>query len=368
MMQDDAAYMREALDLARRGRYTTPPNPCVGCVIVSQDKVVGRGFHQYAGEAHAEVMALQEAGLAARDATLYVTLEPCAHQGRTPPCVSNIIVAGISRVVMAVQDPNPQVSGRGRKELEAAGIDCDVGVQKEEAWELNFTFFHRMLTGTPWVRLKQAVSLDGGSALADGRSQWITGRDARDDVQYLRARAGAVLSTAKTIARDEARLNVRLRSLELGVDTVRQPLRVVVDRGADLSPDLKFWDEDAPVLVYTSSAKEESLRKKFPKLSIEVVEEEERGLHLGQILESLAANHGVNEVLVEAGARFAGALLRQGRVNELIVYIAPRLLGRDAMPLADLPPAMELPEVSEWALCETEVLDSDIRATYRRRQ
>ena len=362
----DTAFMHEALELARMGFYTATPNPCVGCVIVSDQQVVGRGFHRRTGEAHAEVLALREAGAQAHGATLYVTLEPCAHQGRTPPCVSDIIEAGISRVVMAVQDPNPHVNGRGRTELETAGIACQVGIKKEEAWELNIEFFHRMLTGLPWVRIKQAVSLDGGSALADGRSQWISGSAARDDVQHLRARAGAVLSTAKTIERDRARLNVRLGAQELEVDEVRQPLRVIADRGASLSTDLVFWDQDAPVVVYTLDSYQEQLRKKFPELPIEVVDAEDQGLHLGQMLEDLASNYEINDVLVEAGPRFAGALLRQGRVDELIVYIAPRLLGEGSMPLADIPSASDLPEASEWKLIETKVLDSDIRATYRR--
>ena len=364
----DARFMEEALELAERGRYTAPPNPCVGCLVVADGTVVGRGFHRRAGEPHAEPQALAQAGDQACGATLYVTLEPCAHEGRTAPCVPDIVAAGVTRVVSACEDPNPQVAGRGHDTLEEAGIECVVGIGAERAQEMNRGFWRRMTAGRPWVCVKQAMSLDGGTALSDGSSQWITGERARADVQWQRARSGAVLSTAATVRRDDARLNVRLDAGEMGVDQVRQPLRVVMDRKGELSEHLALWSVSGPCVVYTLDEHAQRLRSKVPaEAEIRTVQATGKGLDLREVLSSLAADHEVNDVLVEAGAKFVGALIGEDLVDELMVYIAPRLLGTDAAPLAELPSAENLSEHRDWTLQDVHVLEPDVRVTYHRK-
>ena len=363
----DARFMEEALELAEQGCYTTAPNPCVGCLVVTGGAVVGRGVHRRAGEPHAEPQALAQAGSQAQGATLYVTLEPCAHQGRTAPCVPQIIAAGIKRVVSACEDPNPLVGGRGHGMLEEAGVECVVGTGAEQAKELNRGFWKRMTTGRPWVCVKQAMSLDGGTALADGSSQWITNPRARTDVQWRRARSGAVLSTAATVCRDDARLNVRLSAEEMGVDEVRQPLRVIVDRRGELSNGLALWSVPGPCVVYTLDEHAEKLSAKVPtEAEIRTAREVGKGLDLEEVLSGLAANDEINDVLVEAGAKFAGALIREDLVDELVVYIAPRLLGANAAPLVNLPQAESLPERLDWTLRDVRALESDVRITYYR--
>lgn len=363
----DARFMDEALELAERGRYTAPPNPCVGCLVVAEGTVVGRGFHRRTGEPHAEPQALEQAGSRARGATMYVTLEPCTHEGRTAPCVPDIVAAGITRVVSACEDPNPQVAGRGHDTLKEAGIECAVGIGAERAQAMNRGFWKRMTTGKPWVCVKQAMSLDGGTALADGTSQWITSRKARADVQWQRARSGAVLSTAATVRRDDARLNVRLDAKEMGVDQVRQPLRVVMDRKGELSEPLALWSEPGPCVVYTLGEHAPKLRSQVPaEAEVRTVRAAGKGLDLDEVLSSLAADYEVNDVLVEAGAKFVGALIEEDLVDELMVYVAPRLLGTDAAPLATLPAAENLPERVDWALQDVHALEPDVRLIYHR--
>ncbi len=363
----DARFMDEALELAERGRYTAAPNPCVGCLVVADGIPVGRGFHRRAGEPHAESLALVQAGAQAQGATLYVTLEPCVHQGRTPACTPAVIAAGIARVVSASEDPNPKVSGHGHAALREAGIKCSTGVGAERTRDLNRGFWRRMAAGRPWVRVKQAMSLDGGTALADGRSQWITGSEARTDVQRWRAQSGAVLSTAATVIRDDARLNVRMDAAELGVDRVRQPWRVILDRRGELTRDMVLWRESGPCLVCTLDEHVGKLRRALPsETEFAVIAPEGRGLNLAQLLEHLAQEREVNDVLVEAGAKFVGALLRQKLVDEMIVYIAPRLLGSEAAPLAHLPPASDLPEHLDWVLQDVCAMGPDARVRYYR--
>ena len=363
----DERFMEEALELAERGRYTAPPNPCVGCLVVADGTVVGRGFHRRTGEPHAEPQALAQAGSRAQGATMYVTLEPCAHQGRTSPCVPDIIAAGVKRVVSTCEDPNPQVAGRGHEMLKEAGIECAVGIGAERAQELNRGFWKRMTTGQPWVCVKQAISLDGGTALADGSSQWITGRKARADVQWQRARNGAVLSTAATVRRDDARLNVRLGAEEMGVDQVRQPLRVIMDRKGELSKDLALWSVPGSCVVYTLGEHAPKLREEIPgEAEVQAVQAAGKGLDLKEVLSGLAADYEINDVLVEAGAKFVGALLQEDLVDELMVYIAPRLLGANAAPLAELASAEGLPEHLDWVLQDVHALEPDVRVTYRR--
>ena len=363
----DAARMAEALRLADRGACTASPNPAVGCLVAAADgRVAGRGFHRRAGEPHAEALALAEAGAAARGGTLYVTLEPCVHQGRTPPCLPAILAAGIARVVSAVEDPDPRVAGRGHAALREAGVECAVGTGAARAREQNRGFRLRMAEGRPWVTVKQAGSLDGRSALADGRSRWITGAAARADVQRLRARSCAVLSTARTIVRDGARLDVRLEAAALEVDRVRQPLRVALDRRGELTPELALWTRPGPCRVYTRAERAEELRAALPA-AVVAAPEAGGGLDLDWVRRDLADACEVNELLVEAGARFGGALLAEGLADELVAYVAPRLLGSSAQPLFALPEPAELAAEPDWRLVSVRAFGDDLRLCYRPR-
>ncbi len=362
MNADDIRHMARALTLARRGLYTTHPNPRVGCVIVRDGVIVGEGFHARAGEPHAEVHALRMAGERARGATAYVTLEPCCHHGRTPPCSSALIEAGVARVVTAMQDPNPRVAGGGHGLLRAAGIEVETGVLEAEARELNAGFIKRMSQGRPLVRLKWGASLDGRTALANGASQWITGLEARRDVQFQRARASAIFSSAETVRADGARLNVRLAKEELGIEgEVRQPVRVILDRELRLTPDIPVLDGVGSVWVYTSS-RDGARRGRLEAAGAEVLEVPQAGerLDLRAVLTDLGQRE-INELWVEAGPRLGGALLAQGLVDELIVYLAPVLLGDIARPLAVLPELEALAQARRWHWRDMRRVGGDLR-------
>lgn len=323
----DSQWMAHALRLAERGLYTTSPNPRVGCVLVQADRLVGEGWHLRAGEPHAEVHALRAAGEKARGATAYVTLEPCCHHGRTPPCADALIAAGVRRVVAAMQDPNPLVAGQGLQKLRAAGIEVECGLMEAAARELNVGFVARMSRGMPWVRSKIAASLDGRTALNNGTSKWITGEAARRDVQHWRARSCAVLTGVGTVLADDPQLNVRMAG-------ARQPLRVVLDSHLRLPPTARILAGGA--LVYTASP-DEGKRAALHGAGAEVVTlpGAEGQVDLPAVLRDLA-QRGVNEVLVEAGRTLNGALLKAGLVDELVLYLAPQLLGDAARGLAEL--------------------------------
>lgn len=325
----DSIWMAQALQLAEQGLYGTSPNPRVGCVLVLDGKNIGSGWHQRAGEPHAEVYALREAGEAARNATAYVTLEPCSHHGRTPPCADALIAAGVARVVVAMHDPNPQVSGAGIAKLRAAGIKVECGLMETAARELNIGFIARMARGTPWLRSKVAMSLDGRTALANGTSQWITGTAARKDVQHWRARSCAVLTGINTVLADDAQLTVR------EIRTDRQPLRVVLDSRLRMPLTARIL-QGGNVLIYTATrhvAKIEALEK--IGASVCVLPDDNGQIDLTAMLGGLAIR-GCNEVLVEAGSTLNGALLRAGLVDELLLYVAPQLLGDAARGIAQL--------------------------------
>jgi len=325
----DYGFMAHALRLAERGLYTTTPNPRVGCVLVREDRVVGEGWHERAGEAHAEIAALKEAGTKATGATAYVSLEPCSHHGRTPPCTDALIAAKVTRVVAAMQDPNPQVSGSVIEKLRAAGIAAEVGVLEREARELNIGFVSRMTRARPWLRIKIAASLDGRTALNNGISQWVTGADARRDGHHLRARSCAVMTGIGTLKDDDPRLTVR------DVHTSRQPLRIVVDSRLRITPQAKLLDGGA-VLVATATqdaAKARALEAKGA--AVVVLPNSEGKVDLLRLTQHLA-ELGINEVLVEAGVNLNSALLRAGVVDELLLYIAPHLLGDAARGMLDL--------------------------------
>ena len=342
-LTDDTHHMSLALQLAERGLYSAHPNPRVGCVIVRDRKVVGQGWHHRAGEPHAEVNALSEAGDLARDATAYVTLEPCSHHGRTPPCADALIDAGLARVVIAVADTNPDVAGDGVGRLEQAGIEVTAGILEKPARELNNGFLRRMQGGRPWCRVKMAASLDGRTAMASGESQWITGPQARSDVQRLRARSAAIISGAGTVRADNPSLTVRPEELgDIGHKAlpVAEPLRVVLDRNLTTPPDAKVITGSGQAVVVTTedaidATKAQSLRDNGAEV-ITVDPDEQGQPHLRAVLDELAGRQ-INEVLVEAGPSLAGAALQSGIVDEFWLYQAPTILGSNARPMAALP-------------------------------
>ena len=316
--------MASALRLAERGAYTTRPNPMVGCVIAHGERVVGQGWHQRAGGPHAEVFALREAGSEARGATAYVTLEPCAHYGRTPPCALALVEAGVSRVVAAMRDPFPKVDGGGFNLLRDAGITVDEGLMSAQARELNKGFLSRVERGRPWLRVKLASSLDGRTAMADGTSKWITGAAAREDVQHWRARAGAILTGADTVIADDPMLTVRLPDTEVVL-----PLRVVLDARLRSLECSRVREGGAPTLYLHNAVV--SPPDAADAAFASVITRHGR-LDLGAVL-ALLAERGINEVHTEAGATLAGALVRGGWVDELLLYQAPTLLGDSGRPL-----------------------------------
>ena len=338
--------MAHALRLAQRGLCTTQPNPRVGCVIAQGEEIVGEGWHQRAGEPHAEVFALHAAGARARGATAYVTLEPCAHHGRTPPCAQALIAAGVARVVVAAEDPFAQVDGRGIAKLRAAGIVVEVGLMRAAARELNVGFFSRIERGRPWVRVKLAMSLDGRTALANGESKWITAAAARADVQRWRARSSAILTGSGTVLADNPRLTVRLPD---GISDVA-PLRVVLDRRLRTPPGSHVLDGGTPTLLL-HAAGAATADDRFAAVELAAVAQQGDALDLHAVLELLAARD-INELHVEAGPTLCGALFAAGLVDELLLYIAPLLLGDAARPLLQLPTLADM--AARWQL---QVLD-----------
>ena len=353
--------MARAVELARKGLYSTHPNPRVGCVIVRDGQIVGEGWHVRAGEPHAEVHALRQAGELARGACAYVTLEPCSHHGRTPPCADALVNAGVARVVAAMQDPNPQVAGNGLKRLAEAGIEVASGVLEGEARALNPGFLKRMEHGLPYVRVKLAMSLDGRTAMASGESQWITGPAARSAVQRLRARSSVVLSSASSVLADNARMTVRGEELGLDADTTalalaRPPLRVLIDGRLRLPLDAAFY-QAGPALVV--SAVEGDARHAAEGLELLHLPGENGQVDLRQLLLELA-RRGVNEVLVEAGPGLAGAFAQQGLVDEYQLFVAGKFLGSSARPLLDWPLA-RMSEAPTLKITEIRAVGDDWR-------
>ena len=336
----DRYFMMLAIEQAKRGLYTTRPNPAVGCVIVQADKVVGQGFHPKAGQPHAEVFALKDAGMQAMGATAYVTLEPCSHTGRTPPCALGLIEAGIKRVVIAGLDPNPQVAGRGVKLLEEAGIAVTVGVLTAQAEALNKGFLKAMRSQMPYVRLKIATSLDGRTAMASGESKWITGTAAREDVQKLRAQSGVIITGSETVIVDNPQLNVRSNQLGINPEQVPQPKIVILDRRGRLEHDLQSDYQlcQSPETLYWHEE------------------------NLIELLKNLVSDHHCYDVLVEAGASVAGSFLQQQLVDELIVYQAPCLLGTQARPMVAINP-LALAQQLRFDIHSHEQLGTDLKLT-----
>lgn len=363
----DNEFMAQALALAEHGLYTTGPNPRVGCVLVQDDVIISSGWHQSAGQPHAEIEALNACDVDPRGATVYVTLEPCSHHGRTPPCCDALIEAGVARVVVGAVDPNPLVAGSGIEYLRQADIEVDVGLMADQSEALNCGFFSRMTRGKPWVRVKLAASLDGRTALASGESRWITSEQAREDVQHWRARSGCILTGVGTVLADDPRMTVRLSATQLSAERWgtqsgvpiqrRQPLLAVVDSDLRTPPTAKIFERGAPTLIYSN-------KNKFLCDECEVVYHlsgsQSGQVSLDGVLRDLASRE-VNEVHVEAGAELSASLLAEGLLDELVVYIAPHLLGADARSMFEISGMDNMIDRPEFAFTEITQIGPDLR-------
>jgi diaminohydroxyphosphoribosylaminopyrimidine deaminase/5-amino-6-(5-phosphoribosylamino)uracil reductase len=360
----DAAHMARALHLAARGRCTTRPNPAVGCVLVHDGEVVGEGWHQRAGGSHAEVHALQQAGERARGATAYVSLEPCSHHGRTPPCTQALIAAGVARVVAAMEDPNPLVAGQGMTALRQAGIAAETGLCAPQAAALNAGFIRRMTSGLPRVRVKLGMSLDGRTAMASGESKWITGPAARSDVMRLRAESGAIITGIGTVLADDPNLTVRAAT---GLpESIPPPLRVVLDPWLSTPRNARILDNSAPTLLVTSAANPDDRATFSRAVGMEVLHLPARpdAIALEPLLRELARRE-INDVLVETGATLAGGFLQAGLVDELVLYVAPKLMGARARGLFDIPGLERLTDAVALDISDIRAVGPDWRVTAR---
>ncbi len=361
-------FMASAIRLAERGLYTTMPNPRVGCVLVKDAQIVGQGWHQKAGEGHAEVNALAAAGELAKGATAYVTLEPCNHHGKTPPCCDALIAAGVSAVVVGMVDPNPLVAGKGIEKLRQAGLDVIVGVLEAQAEGLNPGFNKRMRSGLPYVRCKMAMSLDGRTAMATGESQWITGAAARSDVQRLRARSCAIITGIGSVRQDDASLTVReeelgLEPAENRVASAKQPLRVLLDSNLSIKPNAKLLLGPNKTVIVGADFAVETANRLSSLAHVEVwqLPQSEGRIDLLALLKKLAQQE-CNEVLIEAGSTLAAAALRANIIDELIIYMAPKLLGSTAKPLFELP-IMSMAEGLPLTIADIRAVGDDWRIT-----
>lgn len=365
----DHTWMAKALRLARQGYYSTHPNPRVGCAIVRDEKLIAEGFHAYPGGPHAEINALSQLDGDARGATVYVSLEPCSHTGRTAPCVDALIRAQPERVVIAMQDPNPLVSGRGIARLQAQGIEVSSGVLQAQAEALNAGFIRRMVDKRPHVRVKMAMSLDGRTALANGLSAWISGAEARQDVQFLRAASSAVLSSAATVLADDASLNVRLDSDQLQqFIPVRQPVRVIVDSQLRLSGQENLFSIPGEIWIFTGVWNEKQYQRfKSEQTRIFHVDTQSNGQIDLQAMMRKLAELEINEVHTECGAKLAGALLQQQLVDELVIYMAPSLLGNQARGLFDLGEISIMSDRIQLNISDVRSIGDDIRITAKPR-
>ncbi len=356
----DSAHMARALQLAARGRYAAHPNPMVGCVLVNGDEVVGEGWHEQAGEPHAEINALRAAGDAARGATAYVTLEPCAHHGKTPPCTDALLEAGVSRVVAAMQDPFDEVAGRGLEALREAGIEADVGLMQSAAEALNSGFISRIARGRPFVRLKMAASLDGATAMDSGESKWITGSEARDDVQKLRAQSGAIMTGIGTVLADDPSLNVRLPEIDT---RGRQPLRVLLDSRLRTPPTAAMLGQPGDTLICCTAGQDGTALRDAG------AEVQEFGAHgdVVNVFEVLAAlaEREINDVLVEAGPLLAGYLLEKDLIDELVIYQSPHIMGSKTRGMFETPAWGLLADRKALDIKDVRQIGADTRITAR---
>ncbi len=354
---DDHKYMARALQLAKKGIYTTAPNPNVGCVLVKDGEVIGEGWHEKAGQAHAEINALKQAGINSEGATAYVTLEPCCHQGKTPPCTDALIKAKVKHVIAAMIDPHAKVAGKGLKQLESAGIYVQHGLLEEQAKELNSGFIKRMQKRLPYVRCKLGMSLDGRTAMASGESKWITSAAAREDVQRLRAKSGAILTGVGTVLADDPSMTVRLDNVDA------QPLRVVVDTHLSMQSTAKMLKEQGKTVLMTCSADEHVTQAlKDAGADIHMMPYCNTSVDLKSVLQQLS-DMQINDVLLETGATLSGAMLQAGLIDELIIYMAPVLMGNSARGLFALPGLEKMQDKIELDISDYRLVGKDIRIT-----
>lgn len=363
----DHQFMQRAIYLAKRGHYTTSPNPRVGCVIVLNGEVVGEGFHEISGQGHAEVHALKQAGAKAKGATAYVTLEPCSHFGLTPPCAEALIKAQVGHVIAAMVDPNPQVSGRGLERLKSAGITTEFGLLEQDARDLNPGFIRLMTTKLPYVRCKLAASLDGKTAMASGESQWITSAHAREDVQRLRAQSCGVICGADSVIFDDAKMTVRWSALgelknSYEKSKVRQPIRIVIDSKNRLTPDLAIFKTASKIILIRTSIENEQTWPHFVEQVVISKAKDSEQISLKHLLIYLA-QQGLNDILIESGAKLAGAFMSENLVDELILYQAPKLIGSEGKSLVDIPAILQLSEAKDLNITDISMVGKDIRIT-----
>ena len=365
MIDADITYMQRCLELARMGRYSARPNPAVGSLIVSNETVIAEGWHEKAGQDHAEIMALKNAGADARGGTLYVTLEPCSFTGKTGPCCDALIAAGIQRLVYGMVDPNPRVAGQGLEKIRAAGITVDGPMLEQECSALNPGFIKNMQQGLPYARCKLAMSLDGRTAMASGESKWITGAAAREDVQRYRAVSGAVITGIETIIADDPGLDVRSETLRCD-----QPLRVIVDSQLRIPPQAKTLHRPGKVLLVTAISSDDVISEKHvaianDNVSILSCADGKGRVDLEKLLRILASEYQCNDLLIESGAELAGAMLSAGLIDEVLTYIAPKLLGSDARPLFSLPGMKTMSDQVELEFLDVVMLGKDCRMRSR---
>ncbi|WP_343152551.1 bifunctional diaminohydroxyphosphoribosylaminopyrimidine deaminase/5-amino-6-(5-phosphoribosylamino)uracil reductase RibD [Buchnera aphidicola] len=359
----DIFYMKKAINLAKLGMFTTFPNPNVGCIIVKKSKIVGKGWHKKSGEEHAEIYALKQAKKKAKGATAYITLEPCCHYGKTPPCCKALFYAGISKVVIASKDPNPKVNGLGLLWLKKRGILIKEGVLKDEAKYINQGFFKRMKTGIPWIQLKLAMSIDGRSSLQNGKSKWITSKKSRIDVQYFRAKSNAILSTSKTILNDNPSLNIRYHEFndkklkKYDINKKNQPIRIIIDSKNRLTPSNKFIYTKGNIILVRLKYDNLTWPKNVKQLLVPSYKKKIDLHHLFKIL----GKSNINTIWIESGPSLSGALLKYKLIDELIIYIAPKLFGHHSNPLCLLDMYSEISEVPKLSFSSIQKIDSDIR-------
>jgi diaminohydroxyphosphoribosylaminopyrimidine deaminase/5-amino-6-(5-phosphoribosylamino)uracil reductase len=361
----DQRFMRRAIELAQRGLFSTDPNPRVGCVIVINDRIIAEGWHEKAGQNHAEIMAIENCQESLKGATCYVSLEPCSHFGQTSPCSDALIKAEVARVVVAMEDPNPQVSGNGISCLREAGITVDVGLMEEESADLNPGFIKRMKTGLPWVTCKVAMSIDGRTAMASGESQWITSEKSRQEIQLLRARSSAVITGSGTVIIDNPSMNVRADDFPNSYQQdakIVQPWRVIMDSNLSVSRSSKIFTLEGRVIWMTTKEIDESLNTE-QLIRLQISADDEGKVRPDLVLKWLG-EQGCNEVMIEAGSNLSGAFINADLVDRLVVYMAPKVLGDDARGLLHLPGLEKLSDAKQFQLLNARILGSDLCITY----
>jgi len=365
---EDEHYMRRAIEIAKKGQLTASPNPIVGCVIVKNNNIVGEGSHLVTGEKHAEIHALNSAGEHAKNSTVYLTLEPCSHHGSTPPCVESLIGANIARAVVSMIDPDPRVSGKGVEQLKNKGVVVELGLMEHQARDLNKGYISRMINERPYITIKLAMSLDGRTALASGDSKWITSKAARHDVHFFRAKADAIVTTASTIAHDNPMLNVRLSKEDLGLkNDYQQPLKVIFDKNLDVETTANIFQHGGKNIFITLS--EDKKRKdQIENLNSEVAcfsPDKSSRIPIPEVFSLLATKFMINEVFVEAGPKFCGSLIEAKIVDELLIYMAPKLLGADSMPLFDIIGCNDIEKATNLDMVSSQMVGQDMRISMK---